>query len=78
MKSWGTALGLDNAKGFEDVVKEAAKAALIMMLLEPFVIPRNNWFQEHVDAMSVQARLDGNGPFLPPRARIHASSACLP
>ena len=55
VQSWGIALGMEQGAGFQDVLTEACKAALIAMLLEPHVVPAHTWFEEHVDFLSVHA-----------------------
>ena len=39
------------------MVTEAVKSALIMLLLEPFLVPGPTWFEQHVDFLSVAATL---------------------
>ena len=46
VSSWAIALGLENASGFQDVVAEAAKAALIALLLEPYLVPSSAWMEQ--------------------------------
>ena len=53
--SWGIALGIENASGFQEVLTGAIKAAVIAALLEPLVVPPLTWFEQHVDFLSVYA-----------------------
>lgn len=49
MRSWLIALGIDNVTEFKQVVQQALKTVLIFMLLEPFLIPKATWFEEHCE-----------------------------
>lgn len=49
VRGWLTGLGLDNLNSFRDVLKEALKVLIIVALVEPFLVPRQWWFQQHVD-----------------------------
>ena len=35
----------------------AAKAAMIALLLEPFLVPNAIWFEQHIDFLSVHASM---------------------
>lgn len=61
-KTWLTGLAIENATQFQDVLKEAVKAALILAFLEHLFIPKGRWFALHLDFLSVQATLYSVGP----------------
>ena len=56
--SWGVNFGLDSAQQWQDVAKETAKITIILIILDLLVItgPRN-WFEEHLDHLSIQCTL---------------------
>ena len=57
-QAWGIGYALDNASEWQEVAKTAAKAALILVILDMLRITKNRpWFEEHVDFVSIQALL---------------------
>ena len=57
-KSWGVNFGLDSAQQWRDVAVETGKITVILIILDLLVItgPRN-WFEEHLDHLSIQCTL---------------------
>ena len=50
--------GMDNATEWQEVLKTAAKTALILVILDLLRLSKNaSWFEEHVDFVSMQAVL---------------------
>ncbi len=56
--TWGIGYGMDNVQQWRDVAQEAAKAALIIVILDLLRVTSNRaWFEEFCDFTSVQALL---------------------
>ena len=54
----GIGYGMDNATEWQEVLKTAAKTALILVVLDMLRLSKNaDWFEEHVDFVSMQAVL---------------------
>ena len=74
-RSWGVSYGLNAATEWREVVNEALKAALLLLVLESLYLTRNvHWLEENVDHASLQALLFGRAaPPLGPlrRARLY-------
>ena len=57
-QSWGINFAMDSAQQWRDVAQEAAKTAVILVILDMLLILGNrSWFEEHIDHLSVQASL---------------------
>ena len=57
-KTWGVGVGLDNVQQWQDVLKEATKAAALILVLDMLrVTSHRAWFEEFADFASVQALL---------------------
>jgi hypothetical protein len=57
-QTWGINFGMDSAQQWRDVAQEAAKTAVILIILDMLLILGNrSWFEEHIDHLSVQATL---------------------
>jgi membrane protein required for beta-lactamase induction len=58
VRSWLIALGVDNAKQWQDILRAALQSAALMFVLDRMWIMSNAaWLEQHVDFMSVQATL---------------------
>ena len=58
VKTWGVGVGLDNVQQWRDVLKEATKAAALIIVLDVLrVTSHRAWFEEFADFASVQALL---------------------
>ena len=54
----GAAAGRDAGCGLPaQVLRAAVEGALVAALLEPVLVPAQAWFEQHVDFLSVHARL---------------------
>jgi hypothetical protein len=59
-KTWGVGYALDNASEWQEVAKTAAKAAILLVILDLLrVTGDQDWFEGHVDFVSIQAALFG-------------------
>ena len=57
-KTWGIGYGMDNATEWQEVLKTAAKTALVLVILDLMRLSKNSsWFEEHVDFAAMQATL---------------------
>ena len=57
-KTWGVGYALNNASEWQEVFKTAVKTALLIVVLDALRVTRNSdWFEEHVDFVSMQAVL---------------------
>ncbi len=57
-KTWGIGYALDNASEWQDVLKTAAQAALLIVVLDLLRLSKNvSWFEAHADFVSMQAVL---------------------
>ena len=55
-RSWGISYGLNAATEWKDIATEAAKAAVILVILERLFLTRNaSWLEEHIDYLSLCA-----------------------
>jgi hypothetical protein len=74
-RSWGISYGLNAATEWKDIATEAAKAAVILFVLERLFLTRNaSWLEEHIDYLSLcVARRDGVARAS--RARAHSCFA---
>ena len=61
VKSWGIGLAMENATGFEDILKESWKALLTLVLLDLVIVGPERWMETHLDFLSVQGTLLGAG-----------------
>ena len=53
-RSWGISYGLNAATEWKDIATEAAKAAVILFILERLFLTRNaSWLEEHIDYLSL-------------------------
>ena len=53
-RSWGISYGLNAATEWKDIATEAAKAALVLFILERLFLTRNaSWLEEHIDYLSL-------------------------
>ena len=53
-RSWGISYGLNAATEWKDIATEAAKAALILFIMERLFLTRNaSWLEEHIDYLSL-------------------------
>ena len=53
-RSWGISYGLNAATEWKDIATEAAKAAVILFVLERLFLTRNaSWLEEHIDYLSL-------------------------
>ena len=58
VKSWLIALGVENARQWQDILRAALQAAVLMFVLDRMWIMSNAaWVEQHVDYLSVQATL---------------------
>jgi len=58
VKTWGVGIGLDQAQQWQDVAKEALKAAALIVILDMLrVTSHRAWFEDFCDFASVQALL---------------------
>jgi hypothetical protein len=58
VKTWGVGIGLDQAQQWQDVAKEALKAAALIVVLDMFrVTTHRAWFEDFCDFASCQALL---------------------
>ena len=56
--SWGINFGLDSAKEWQDVAKEALKTTVVLVILDLLLITGHRpWLEEHLDHLSVQCTL---------------------
>ena len=57
-QTWGVGYAMNNCSEWQDVFKTAVKAALLIVVLDALRVTRNSdWFEEHVDFVSMQAVL---------------------
>jgi hypothetical protein len=57
-KTCGVGYALDNASEWQEVAKTAAKAAILLVILDLLRVTRDqDWFEGHVDFVSTQAVL---------------------
>ena len=57
-KTWGIGYALDNASEWREVCIEALKTAVILVVLDALRFTKNaDWFEEHVDFVSMQCML---------------------
>ena len=57
-QTWGVGYALNNASEWQDVFQTAAKAAVLLVILDMLRLTKNaTWFEEHVDFVSLQAVL---------------------
>ena len=62
-RSWGVSYGMNAATEWKDIVVEAVKATIILIILERLFLTRNSaWLEEHMDYLSIV------------RARAHAAA----
>ena len=55
-QSFGISYAMDQASQWKDIVQEALKAAIIMLVLERlYVSSPIAWMEDHIDFLSVQA-----------------------
>ena len=47
VKSWGVGLAVDNAQQWQNLLQSTAKAFVLLILLDMFIVPPSRWFEEH-------------------------------
>ena len=53
-RSWGISYGMNAATEWKDIVVEAVKATVILIILERLFLTRNSsWLEEHMDYLSI-------------------------
>ena len=57
VKNWGVGLAIEQAQSFSDLVQDAGKALLILIVLDLVITGPSRWFEEHIDFLSVQGTL---------------------
>ena len=57
VNNWGVGLAIEQAQSFQDLVNDAGKAFLILLVLDMVLTGPARWFEEHVDFLSVQGTL---------------------
>ena len=57
VKNWGIGLAMEQAQSFSDLVNDAGKALLILVVLDLVITGPARWFEEHIDFLSVQGTL---------------------
>jgi hypothetical protein len=60
VQTWGIGLAIENATGFVDIAKEAAKGFVVLLLLDMLIKGPARWMEEHIDFMSVQSTMYGS------------------
>ena len=57
-RSWGVSYAMNAATEWKDIVVEAIKATVILIILERCFLTRNSaWLEEHMDYLRIQALL---------------------
>lgn len=59
VKAWLVGLAFQNCYGLLGFAKELGRGVLVLLWLEPLFVPRGKWMEDHLDFVSVQARLAG-------------------
>lgn len=58
LRDWGVGLGVDNLRQWQDVAKEALKAAVVLAVLDRLgLVGGDPWLEIHLDTLSVQSTL---------------------
>jgi hypothetical protein len=58
VRSWAVSYGMGSAMEWKDVVRQALRALLVLVLLELLLLtPHDSWLEQHVDYLSLQALL---------------------
>ena len=58
MRSWGVSYGLNAATEWRQIVVEALRGALVLVLMERlFLTSHGSWLEEHIDYLSLHSLL---------------------
>ena len=72
-RSFGISWAMNQVTEWQDVAKEALKAAVVMAILERlYLSPNAQWLEQHIDYLSVQAIVAERGLSMWGRIRIHS------
>ena len=57
-RSWGISYAMNAVTEWDDIVQEAIKGAVVMVIMERLFLTRNaSWLEDHIDYLSLQALL---------------------